>query len=150
MRSSSRRPTLFAAGAVAAIVGMLVATTPVPHASAATKKTTVKKAVTTKASIKAASNKTASKVKAAPVTTKPDPDKAQFIPGRPWTALIPDPDTFDWNRTNRPGYRLRPMNTVQQNFRNYIKDDEGTNFNLNPFHPSTIDLSGFAKSIMFS
>jgi len=43
------------------------------------------------------------------------------IPGRPWTATIPDPDTYDWSSNDRPGYRFRGMNEMQRRFHEYIQ-----------------------------
>ncbi len=59
------------------------------------------------------------------VPAQPPPD---YIPGRPWTAVVPDPDRYDWNQTNRPGYRFRGMEPMHQRFYDYIqaKRREGT------------------------
>ncbi|MFC2157548.1 tetratricopeptide repeat protein [Acidobacteriota bacterium] len=45
----------------------------------------------------------------------------QPIDGRPWTTIIPDPDTYDWSNNNRPGYRYRGMEPMHQRFHDYIK-----------------------------
>jgi hypothetical protein len=42
------------------------------------------------------------------------------IPGHPFSYIIPDPDKFDWQRKNRPGYRFRGMKEQHRNFYNYI------------------------------
>lgn len=44
----------------------------------------------------------------------------QPVPGRPWTSIVPDPDTYDWSQANRPGYRFRGMEPTQQRFYDYI------------------------------
>lgn len=48
------------------------------------------------------------------------PNGLVMIPGRPWTSIIPDPDTYDWNSTNRPGYRFRGMTPTVKRFQDYI------------------------------
>lgn len=45
---------------------------------------------------------------------------AGYLPGRPWTAIVPDPDSFDWSATDRPGYRFRGMEPMQQRFYDYL------------------------------
>ena len=45
----------------------------------------------------------------------------EYLPGHPWSAVVPDPDTYDWNATNRPGYHFRGMQPAQQRFYNYIQ-----------------------------
>ncbi len=42
-------------------------------------------------------------------------------PGRPWSAVLPDPDRFNWDRTDRPGYRFRGMLPVHQRFHDYVR-----------------------------
>jgi len=45
-----------------------------------------------------------------------------YVPGRPWTQVIPDPDLYDWRRVqDRPGYRYRGMLPMQQRFYDYIQ-----------------------------
>ncbi len=39
-----------------------------------------------------------------------------YIPGRPWTAVIPDPDKVDWTSPDRPGYRYRGMLPQHERF----------------------------------
>jgi len=48
------------------------------------------------------------------------------IPGRPWTAVLPDPDGFDWTSNNRAGYRYRGMLPVHQRFHDYIQAKRAT------------------------
>lgn len=43
-------------------------------------------------------------------------DDTDYIPGRPWTAVIPDPDRVDWTSPDRPGYRYRGMLPQHQRF----------------------------------
>lgn len=45
-----------------------------------------------------------------------------YIPGRPWTALIPDPDKYDWNQQSRAGYRYRGMVPDVERFYRYIQE----------------------------
>jgi hypothetical protein len=46
---------------------------------------------------------------------------AGYIPGHPWTAIVPDPDSYDWSSTNRPGYRFRGVEPMHQRFYDYIQ-----------------------------
>jgi len=46
---------------------------------------------------------------------------AEYTPGRPWTAVIPDPDTVDWSNPDRPGYHYRGMLPLHEKFYEYIK-----------------------------
>ncbi len=48
-------------------------------------------------------------------------DGIEYTPGRPWSAILPNPEKFDWNRQQRPGYRYRGMLPLQQRFYNYIQ-----------------------------
>ncbi|MBU0608069.1 MAG: hypothetical protein KKI08_09275 [Armatimonadetes bacterium] len=45
----------------------------------------------------------------------------RYVPGKPWTQVIPHPDDVDWSRLNRPGYRYRGMTETQRRFYEYIK-----------------------------
>lgn len=40
--------------------------------------------------------------------------------------LLPDPDTFDWSRNDRPGYRYRGMLPIHQRFYDYIQAKRNT------------------------
>ncbi|MCD6350925.1 MAG: hypothetical protein J7M26_02300 [Armatimonadetes bacterium] len=43
------------------------------------------------------------------------------VAGKPWTSIIPDPDTYVWKFvSSRPGYRYRGMTQLQQRFYNYL------------------------------
>lgn len=45
-----------------------------------------------------------------------------YVPGRPLTMWMPDPDAVDWDgRQDRPGYRYRGMAPLQQRFYEYIQ-----------------------------
>lgn len=53
---------------------------------------------------------------------------AQYVPGHPWTSIIPDPDRYDWDATNtRPGYQYRGLLPMQQRFYDYIQTKRRNN-----------------------
>jgi len=46
----------------------------------------------------------------------------KYIPGKPWTRIIPDPDVYQWQPVaSRPGYRYRGMLPMHQRFYDYIQ-----------------------------
>jgi hypothetical protein len=49
-------------------------------------------------------------------------DNLTAVDGRPWTAVIPDPDTYNWQSgQNRPGYRYRGMTENTRRFYEYVQ-----------------------------
>lgn len=48
-------------------------------------------------------------------------ENTDYIPGRPWTAVIPDPDKVDWTSPDRPGYRYRGMLPQHQRFYDLVQ-----------------------------
>lgn len=46
----------------------------------------------------------------------------KYIPGKPWTQIVPDPDVYQWKPVqSRPGYRYRGMLPMHQRFYDYIQ-----------------------------
>lgn len=52
----------------------------------------------------------------------PAPQGINYVPGKPWTRVIPDPDLYKWRKVQtRPGYRFRGMQPMHQRFYDYIQ-----------------------------
>lgn len=57
--------------------------------------------------------------------------KEHHVAGKPWTAIIPDPDKFAWPTEGaRPGYQYRGMTAGQRRFYEYIKEKRSAHKDL--------------------
>ena len=63
-----------------------------------------------------------------------------YVPGKPWTQILPDPDTVDWANTNRPGYRFRGTSPIHDRFYEYIQRKRASGVQLSFADMATISL----------